>query len=254
MTTLIREDDEYKAEYTEAKVFKIGKSKQSLWVPQLIKITRKIDVRNWKTNRVYPKGSIYYLSLNCAPRIPWDSTRVVFSGSGSAGYGGPPANYNVLQSGVTPNTYSGYFGQYWNGWFEHYCTVQYGASSSLDISQYSRLKLVMCGCARMCGGTRNVGSGWSNIYANTGQPGAGNEQVGLPVSMSWNWYSNTLSGVGASGVFPIKYTDFQRYAWVNSNSGMTRTGKREGGSSDSRWWTTQYYDEEDLYALGIRLK
>lgn len=241
-----REDDQYKAEYVHSTTMYLGKSRQPLFIPCLLKVTRKIAVRNYKTNKVYPVGSVYYLSCQAHPRLWNDRNPYVKEQSNFAGLAYGSTGVEVIYGGISPNSYllnptflRGYY-------YAQFIIRMNTGIDDATIKNHGYYKHGICGIAMHYSGTRQIWSGESTVYFGDGVNAE--QKVGWPRTMH-NWNTQTLR----TGGVPLYMTDWQRWSYFRVISSMNIGGK-EGGSCGCLVWTTQYWDEDDFYSMGIRIK
>jgi len=246
---LIRETSEYKMELTDPYQILSGKGSQPILVPSMMKITRKINVTNTRTGKVYPKGSHFYLSLDVHPRVPVNSDLMQWSGHN---FSYATTNQYVQKAVSPPKTYYSTQPNWWIGNYTQNFTIQYGGNVSEEtLKANANMKLVICGGGMYAGTSRETARGATYKGIALGTPSG--EQNNLFSQSHWNWVWYSVRGTWMTAI-DIKFVDYQRWSYARLYSRAHSWDSGGGGAQCSAYcWTTQYFDPEDLvYTLRIK--
>lgn len=259
---LINENDEYKVVRLPIRKFYLGESKEFIWQPSLLRVTRKIEVVNTRTNKVYPVGSIFYLDTDCTPKF---SVQQVTSGeyalrytnSGKSAslkisYGNMGDSYErktgVIRANCSPYGYqANAYNNNPHGMYDKRIGVYMGRSAYWDSEENAKkmlyCKQVCCGGYMYTWHERNS-AGSRGYYTR-------NSDSENSVYHSYGSNNGTNTRTLANKGLPLIALDWQRLSYFSFRSywGSGADWNVNGGLI---CWFTNYYEEEDFYKMGIR--
>lgn len=265
MATVIREDNEYLCEIVPAAQYKIGQ--EFIWVPRLMRVTRKIEVYNPRTGKVFPAGSQFYIDMDvtqkftiaqvtqvaegvdtCYPAFIRSSEKSVGFGLnleyniGSIIVGKCPPGFRAAKSDSNP--YGGYQKQAFAFMGQH----SYWNNPGFAKRGYNKKTIILAGYAT-ASNERNYETRWAKYHYSMLNKSGSSTTTEKTVLNSNGSYTMSF----ANGNLPLFAIDWQRLEYFSWHWRIHQSKDWNIAGGIAVWYGT-YYEPEDFLSLGVRIR